>query len=81
MVEKDKERFQSQNDEFSKYGYFTMENGNRSTEIEKNKSKRRIFVDTVDSNDTWKYSESNEIQGSSSESFQNDAFEVPTPSF
>ena len=69
MVEKDKERFQSQNDEFSKYGYFTMENGNRSTEIEKNKSKRRIFVDTVDSNDTWKYSESNEIQGSSSESF------------
>ena len=69
MVEKDKERFQSQNDEFSKYGYFTMENGNRSTEIEKNKSKRRIFVDTVDSNDTSKYSESNEIQGSSSESF------------
>lgn len=69
MVEKDKERFQSQNDEFSKYGYFTMENGNRSTEIDKNKSKRRIFVDTVDSNDTWKYSESNEIQGSSSESF------------
>ena len=69
MVEKDKERFQSQNDEFSKYGYFTMENGNRSTEIDKNKSKRRIFVDTVDSNDTSKYSESNEIQGSSSESF------------
>ena len=69
MVEKDKERFQSQNDEFSKYGYFTMENGERSTEIDKNKSKRRIFVDTVDSNDTSKYSESNEIQGSSSESF------------
>ncbi len=68
MVEKDKERFQSQNDEFSKYGYFTMENGNRSTEIDKNKSKRRIFVDTVDSNDTWKYKESNEIHGSSSES-------------
>ncbi len=61
MVEKDKERFQSQNDEFSKYGYFTTENGERSTEIDKNKSKRRIFVDTNDSNDTWKYSESNEI--------------------
>ncbi len=69
MVEKDKERFQSQNDEFSKYGYFTMEDGQRSTEIDKYKSKRRMFVDTDDSNDTCKHSESNEIQGSSSESF------------
>ncbi len=68
MVEKNKERFQSQNDEFSKYGYFTMENGNRSIEIDKNKSKKRMFVETVDSKDTWKYSESNEIQGNSSES-------------
>ena len=49
MVKKDKQRFFNEKEQFSKFGYFDLEDGSRSTEILEKKSKKRVNVETVDS--------------------------------